>query len=139
RLSARIVHPNVVHVEELGEEGDAFYLVMEYVHGCSLAQFLRRLSQDRRGMAPEIACYIAMKVADGLHAAHETKDASGQSLGVVHRDVSPQNVLLSYDGHVKLIDFGVAKARGRSQETDAGSMKGKLRYMAPEQAWGMAV
>jgi len=139
RLSARIQHPNVVHVEELGEQNGVFYLAMEYVHGCSLSQFLRQLALGGRGMSPEIACAIAMKVADGLHAAHETADASGQLLGVVHRDISPQNVLLSYDGHVKLIDFGVAKARGRSQETDGVSMKGKLRYMAPEQAWGQPV
>ena len=139
RLSARIIHPNVVHVEELGEAGGSFFLAMEYVHGTSLSVFLGRLVESRRMLAPEAACAIAMKVADGLHAAHEAKDEQGEPLQVIHRDVSPQNVLIGLDGHVKLIDFGVAKARGRMQQTEAGSLKGKLRYMAPEQAWGRAI
>jgi serine/threonine-protein kinase len=138
-LSARIVHPNVVHVEELGEAEGTYFLVMEYVHGCSLSLLVRALARRKRMLAVDIATHIAMKVADGLHAAHETRGDRGELLGVVHRDVSPQNVLLSYQGHVKLIDFGIAKAAGRSQQTEAGSIKGKFRYMAPEQAWGRAV
>jgi serine/threonine protein kinase len=139
RLAARIQHPNVVHTEELGEEDGTYFLAMEYVHGCSLAQFLMRLIQQNRGLAPEVAVHIAMKVADGLHAAHEVKDDQGKPLAVVHRDVSPQNVLLAYDGQVKLIDFGVAKTAAKSRETTGTSLKGKIRYMAPEQAWGRAV
>jgi len=139
RLSANIRHPNVVHVEALGETEGIYYLVMEYVHGCTLQQFLQKLGRQGRKLSPEIAAYIAMKVADGLHAAHEAKNDRGEPLGVVHRDVSPQNVLLGYDGQVKLIDFGVAKAKGQSNETSGGSLRGKLRYMSPEQAWGHEV
>jgi serine/threonine protein kinase len=134
KLSARIVHPNVVHVEELGQRGTLYYLVMEYVHGCSLSQLIRALRARRRRFTPEMAAYIAIQTAEGLHAAHETIGDDGELLNVVHRDISPQNVLFSYRGHTKLIDFGVAKARGRSQHTTVASLKGKLRYMAPEQA-----
>jgi len=138
-LSARIVHPNVVHVEELGEAEGTYFLVMEYVHGCSLSLLVRALARRKRMLSSEIATSVVMKVADGLHAAHETRGDRGELLGVVHRDVSPQNVLLAYQGHVKLIDFGIAKASGRSQQTEAGSIKGKFRYMSPEQAWGRPV
>ncbi len=136
RLSARIVHPNVVHVEELGESDGMFFLAMELVHGAPLSALLRRLSETHRVLTVPVACAIAMRVADGLHAAHEVKDDAGVLLEVVHRDVSPQNILVGADGRVKLIDFGIAKARGRLQETEGGSLKGKLRYMSPEQAWG---
>jgi len=135
-LSARIVHPNVVHVEELREVDGQHFLVMEWVAGCSLAQLMRQLAKRQRRLTPQLAVHIAVRIADGLHAAHELKDEQGQSLGVVHRDVSPQNVLLAWQGHVKLIDFGVAKARDRSHQTTGASLKGKIRYMAPEQAFG---
>ncbi len=138
-LSARIHHPNVVHVEELGESEGAYFLVMEYVHGAALSQLLKALALRQRRLAPELAVWLAIQIADGLHAAHELRGDDGQSLQVVHRDVSPQNVLVSYAGHVKVIDFGIAKARSRAKETATGSLKGKLRYMAPEQAFGRAV
>jgi serine/threonine-protein kinase len=134
KLAARIQHPNVVHVEELGEQDGTYFLVMEYVHGCSLAELLSALAKNRRRMSSSLAVWTAMQVAEGLHAAHETTDSKGEPLGVVHRDVSPQNVLLAAKGHVKLIDFGIAKARGRQQSTVGGALKGKFRYMAPEQA-----
>ncbi len=135
-LSARIQHPNVVHVEELRELNGHHFLVMEFVQGCSLGQLVAALIRRKRRLSPELAIHIAIKIADGLHAAHETRDGSGQLLGVVHRDVSPQNILLSYQGNVKLIDFGIAKARGRVQSTQGGSIKGKFRYMSPEHATG---
>ncbi len=135
-ISVRIRHPNVVRVEELGEKDDRYYLVMEYVHGCSLAQLLRTLGQQGRRMRPEIAVWIASEVAAGLHAAHEMTGDDGELLNVIHRDVSPQNILLSADGEVKLLDFGIAKAAGRAERTEAGVIKGKVRYMAPEQARG---
>ncbi|MGE0786565.1 MAG: serine/threonine-protein kinase [Sandaracinaceae bacterium] len=135
-ISVRIRHPNVVRVDELGEKDNVYYLVMEYVHGCSLAQLLRAMGQAGRRMRPEIAVHIAKQVATGLHAAHETTGDEGQLLNVIHRDVSPQNVLLSVDGRVKLLDFGIAKAAGRAERTEAGVIKGKVRYMAPEQARG---
>ncbi|WP_236604975.1 serine/threonine-protein kinase [Sandaracinus amylolyticus] len=137
-LQARIHHPNVVHVEELGEQDGQHFLVMEYVHGCSLAQLMDGLARRARRLTPEMACNVAAQVLAGLHAAHELRDEQSALLGVVHRDVSPQNVLLAYEGHVKLIDFGVAKAKNR-QSTVGGSLKGKLRYMAPEQAFGRPV
>lgn len=135
-ISVRIRHPNVVRVEELGEKDDSYYLVMEYVHGVSLAQLLRTLGKQGRRMRPEIAVWIATQVAAGLHAAHEMTGEGGELLNVIHRDVSPQNVLISSDGHAKLLDFGIAKAAGRAERTEAGVIKGKVRYMAPEQAKG---
>lgn len=138
-LSSRIEHPNVVHVEALGEHEGLHYLAMEFVHGCSLAQLTRALQQRGRRLAPAFAARIAMHVADALHAAHETRDGHGRPLEVVHRDVSPENILLSYTGHVKLIDFGIAKAYGRRHKTQEGLLKGKFRYMAPEQAYGKAI
>jgi len=138
-LSSRIRHPNVVQVEELGEHHGAHYLVMEFVHGCSLSQLLRVLHHRSRRLTPAFAVRIAMHVAEGLHAAHETRDELGQLLHVVHRDVSPENILLAYAGHVKLIDFGIAKAYGRRHRTEEGLLKGKFRYMAPEQAFARPV
>ena len=138
-LSARIQHPNVVHVEELREVDGNHFLVMEYVSGCSLAQLLRELAKRERRLSPQLAVHIAVRVADGLHAAHELRSPDGSSLGVVHRDVSPENVLLAWEGHVKLIDFGVAKARFRSVQTTGAFLKGKIRYMAPEQATGQHI
>ena len=139
RLSARIEHPNVVHVQDLGEEDGMYFMVMEYMNGCSLAQLLRTLAERHRKMSTELAVWLAMRVAAGLHAAHDVTDESGTHLGVVHRDVSPQNVLVAYKGYVKLIDFGIAKAAGRSHQTSTGLLKGKFRYMSPEQAAGKRV
>ncbi|MBI5516181.1 MAG: serine/threonine protein kinase [Deltaproteobacteria bacterium] len=139
RLAARIDHPNVVHIHDMGEAAGTLYLVMEYVQGCSLWQLSRAMDKQQRRMGVDLATHIAIEVAEGLHAAHETCGPDGASLEVVHRDVSPQNVLLAFKGHLKLIDFGIAKARGRLQETVGGNLKGKLRYMAPEQALGRPV
>jgi serine/threonine-protein kinase len=139
RLCARIAHPNVVHVEELGEFEGMFFLAMEYVHGASLSRLMNRLASSRRRLSPEIACAIVQRAADGLHAAHEAKDAGDRPLEVVHRDVSPQNILLSTHGHVKLIDFGVAKSQVRGVGRESRLLRGKIAYMAPEQAWGRPV
>lgn len=134
KICANIRHPNIVYVEELAQEDERFYMAMEYVHGCSLGELMRAVCREGGRVAVELATYIAIEIAKGLHAAHEAKDGSGDPLNIVHRDISPQNILISFDGHVKLIDFGIAKARGRIQQTQTGYLKGKLRYMAPEQA-----
>jgi serine/threonine-protein kinase len=140
RISSHIRHSNVVYVEEFGEHDDVYYIVMEYVDGCSLHQLLYACVVGRYKLSPAIAVHIAIEVAAGLHAAHETCGEDGEPLGIVHRDVSPSNVLLTRDGRVKVIDFGIAKARGRLGETRSGSgLKGKLRYMPPEQAWGRPI
>ena len=136
-LSVLIDHPNVVGVEEVGEDRGRHYLAMEYIHGCSLAQLLQALIRRRRRMSPELATYVAMSIAEGLHAAHETRGPNGERLNVVHRDVSPQNILLSHTGEIKLIDFGIAKSRMRVHHSQTGAaIKGKLRYMSPEHASG---
>jgi len=124
-----------------GVAGFARHVAIKVVHPhlAKLSQFMKALAERKRRLTPELAVSIAIQVADGLHAAHELRGEDGHSLGVVHRDVSPHNVLLSYAGHVKVIDFGIAKARSHVNETQTKSLKGKLRYMAPEQAFGRPV
>jgi serine/threonine-protein kinase len=137
RISSHIRHSNVVYIEKFGEHDGVYYIVMEYVDGCSLQDLLVARAAERTQLPIAIAVHLAIEVAAGLHAAHETTGDDGEPLGVVHRDVSPSNVLLTRDGRVKVIDFGVAKARGRLGASRSGSgLKGKLRYMSPDQAWG---
>jgi serine/threonine-protein kinase len=135
-ISIRIRHPNVVRVDELGEQDGLYYLVMEYVHGASLAQLLAALGRRGKRLDPWLSAWIAARIAEGLHAAHELRGDEGELLGVIHRDISPQNVLLSHEGEVKLVDFGIAKARGRAERTREGELRGKIRYLAPEQVAG---
>jgi len=137
RISSHIAHGNVVYVENFGEHEGIYYMVMEYVDSCSVDQVLRASWQRRERLPPELATHIALETAAGLHAAHETRGEDGTPLGIVHRDVSPSNILITLSGRIKVIDFGIAKARGRLGATKSGhSLKGKLRYMSPEQAWG---
>jgi serine/threonine protein kinase len=132
RIASLIHHPHVCGVYELGEENGTLYLVMEWCDGASLRQVMDKLPGGRMDLA--VAARIVANVAAGLHAAHELEDSDGTKLRVVHRDVSPQNVLISKSGHVKVADFGVAKAQGQlHRPTETGEMKGKLAYMAPEQ------
>ena len=138
-LSARIEAPNVVHVEELGQLDGTWFQAMEYVHGASLAQVIQALRTAGRRCTPELAAHIVAEIAAGLHAAHETTDASGAPLGIVHRDVSPQNVLVSYRGNVKVCDFGIAKAMHRAPHAESDVLQGKIAYMAPEHAQGKSV
>ncbi len=136
-LGALIQHPNVVRIEDLGEADGAYFLAMEYVHGETLSSLLSALARVEGRVPVEVAAWIASSTAAGLHAAHLTRAPDGSPLGIVHRDVSPQNILASIEGHVKLIDFGIAKARSStSQATEIGGLKGKLTYMSPEQASG---
>jgi serine/threonine protein kinase len=132
RIASLIHHPNVCGVYELGEENGTLYLVMEWCDGSSLRQVMDKLPEGRMDLS--VAARIVANVAAGLHAAHELEDSDGTKLRVVHRDVSPQNILISKNGHVKVADFGVAKAQGQlHRPTETGEMKGKLAYMAPEQ------
>ena len=132
RIASLIHHPNVCGVYELGEENGTLYLVMEWCDGASLRQVMDKLPEGRMDLS--VAARIVANVAAGLHAAHELEDSDGTQLRVVHRDVSPQNILISRNGHVKVADFGVAKAQGQlHRPTETGEMKGKLAYMAPEQ------
>ncbi len=136
RIIASLQHANVVHVQELGEsEGEAF-LVMEYVAGENASGLLKRTVASGEPLDPRLAAYIVAEVCAGLHAAHELTDDSGRSQNLVHRDVSPQNVLIAYDGHVKLVDFGVALVEKRDARTEPGEVKGKFDYMSPEQGLG---
>jgi serine/threonine-protein kinase len=137
RIASSIEHPNVAQVFDLGEHGSMLYLVMEYVDGESLGALMTAASRRANAAVPVptgIALRIIADACAGLQAAHTLKDASGNPRGVVHRDVSPQNILVSVRGDVKVIDFGIAMAKDRvGGDTDAGSLKGKLHYMAPEQ------
>ncbi|MEM9069848.1 MAG: serine/threonine-protein kinase [Myxococcota bacterium] len=140
RIAARIAHPNVVRIEELGHTEEQYFLVMEYIHGAALSEVMTSLARMERRLTPPMAVAMAMAAASGLHAAHELRDDAGQLLDVIHRDVSPQNILLGARGEMKVIDFGIAKARNRLHVTDAGAgIKGKLRYMAPEQLTGTSI
>jgi eukaryotic-like serine/threonine-protein kinase len=136
RLAARIRHPNVVStIDVVAAEGELF-LVMEYVQGESLARLIRRARLRDETVAPELAAPLMTGVLLGLHAAHTAKNERGEPLGIVHRDVSPHNILVGTDGAARVVDFGVAKAVGRVQTTQEGQLKGKLPYMSPEQILG---
>lgn len=140
RIASRIEHPNVARILDVGEIQNNHYLVMEWIDGDSLSKVLRAVDQRKEPVPAGVAMRIVADAAAGLHAAHELKDRDGTYLGVVHRDVSPQNILVATSGATVIIDFGVAKARDRvSQETSAGQLKGKIRYMAPEQALGRSI
>lgn len=136
RLTARIAHPNVLETFELGVERGEPFIVMPLVRGVSLAELVEALSTKGEQLRVELGVWIAMQVAAGLHAAHELAGSDGTTLGLVHRDVSPQNVLLGYDGSVKLLDFGVAKLFEAGRQTTEGVVKGKFGYMSPEQVLG---
>ena len=133
RLAARIQHPNVVStLDVLASEGELF-LVMDYVLGESLSQLVRAATAKGEAIPPRIASSVVAGVLNGLHGAHEARMPSGESMGIVHRDVSPQNILVGVDGVARVVDFGVAKAVSRMQSTQDGQIKGKLSYMSPEQ------
>ncbi len=137
RIAARLNHPNIVQVYAFEQVEREFLLAMEYVDGLDLAALLRVLRKAGQRLPAKLAAYIVMEVAKGLDYAHRRRDERGLPLDIVHRDISPQNVLISHEGSVKLADFGIARARAMSEET--GTIKGKFSYMSPEQAQGRRV
>jgi serine/threonine protein kinase len=138
KLAKLLDHPNVVRAFDYGEIDGELFLAMEYVEGQSLSRVLKALADEKGELGTSLAAHVLAEVCEGLHAAHELRDENGQSLNLVHRDVSPQNVMLGYDGHVRLLDFGVAKIEAESV-TKTGEVKGKTAYMSPEQAMGDAI
>jgi len=136
RLAARIHHPNVVPIQEIGQSERGYYLVMDYIEGDTAARLFARAAQSGSRVPLEVAVRIMLDALSGLHAAHVLKDDNGKPLEIVHRDVSPQNILVGIDGSSRLTDFGVARAASRLSSTRSGQLKGKLAYMAPEQAKG---
>ena len=136
RLVAGFDHPHIAHVYDIGTVDGAYFFTMEYVHGQDVRSILKRSGATRSRLPIEHVIQIARDVASALHYAHERCGPDGQVLGVVHRDVSPSNVLVSYDGAVKLLDFGIAKAATSTIKTRTGTLKGKVSYMSPEQARG---
>jgi eukaryotic-like serine/threonine-protein kinase len=139
RLCGRIRHPNVVPTLDVVSLQGEIFIVMEYVSGEALSKLLRAGWTKNIPMPPRVAASIISSVLHGLHAAHQTKDEHGRELGIVHRDVSPQNILVGADGIARVLDFGVAKAKGRLQTTRDGQVKGKIAYMPPEQLSGALV
>ena len=133
RFVARLVHPNVVQIHELAEDEHGYFLVMEYVAGCTVRELTGALKRTDETLSPDVAVCIVEQACRGAHAAHELTDSSGQPLGLVHRDISPHNLMIGPGGHVKLLDFGIAKATEAAEATHTGSLKGKSGYMSPEQ------
>jgi len=135
KVAALLSHQNIVQIFDLGKIEKSYCIVMEYVRGRDLRSVIRRATKKKTPLSPEHACLITSSVLAGLGYAHRMKN-KGKELNIVHRDISPQNVIVSYEGEVKVVDFGIAKAATQSRDTQAGVLKGKLAYMSPEQAYG---
>ncbi len=139
RIIAGIRHQNVVHVHELGRQDGELFLVMEYLEGEGASSLIRRMGRLKHRLDPAVCCYLVAEACAGLHAAHESTDAQGNKQNLVHRDISPQNIFVTYDGEVKVLDFGIATAADRITKTEAGQLKGKYEYMSPEQCSGRSL
>jgi serine/threonine protein kinase len=139
KLAVQLTHPNIAQIFELGKVGESYFIALEYVAGRDMRAIFERARKRSETLPIPMACYMVMKLCEGLDYAHNKKDSAGRSLELVHRDVSPQNILMSNDGDVKLIDFGIAKAASKSSKTQAGILKGKFGYMSPEQVRGLQV
>jgi len=139
RIAVQLNHANIVQIYELGKHGEHYYIAMEYLPSRDLRSILDKMRMNGQLMSIPQAAYSISKVCEGLDYAHRRRDPSGQPMNIVHRDVSPQNVLVSYEGEIKIIDFGIAKAANRASKTQAGVLKGKFGYMSPEQVRGLPV
>lgn len=133
RIAGMLKHPNIVTVFDVGEDDEGPYLIMDYIDGLSVQAITRRSAQDYTPLPLAVVVQIIVQAADGLHAAHELTAPDGSLLNLVHRDVSPHNMIVGYDGIVRVMDFGIARALGRTTQTSTGVLKGKLAYMSPEQ------
>ena len=136
RLAARLSHPNIVHTYEVGEQNGVYFIAMEYLEGQSLNKVLKEALRRKEVIEAEVGARIIADSLGGLAYAHALADYDGRPLGIIHRDISPHNIFVTYDGHTKLVDFGIAKAALSSTETEVGVLKGKVAYMSPEQAMG---
>jgi serine/threonine protein kinase len=139
KMVAGLTHPNIVQIFDLGRIEKSYYIAMEYVQGRDLRSILRRARERGTRVPLDLCALIASRVCSALEYAHRKKDDRGQPMMTVHRDISPQNILISFEGDVKLTDFGIAKAASKATVTEAGALRGKLLYMSPEQAWGKAM
>ena len=135
-LASKLVHKNVCNVQSFGQFGGTWFIAMEYLHGVPLSRMMTKLSKMGKMLDYRVVAGIICQACEGLHAAHEARGPDGQLMGVVHRDVSPPNIMVTADGTVKLLDFGIAKARGANSRTRTGTVKGKNAYMSPEQILG---
>jgi TonB family protein len=139
KLAAQLSHPNIIHIYDLGKIGRDYYIAMEYVEGKDLRSILNAARRKGMPIPLGLSLLIAARLASALDYAHRKRDFDNRELGLVHRDVSPQNVLITFEGDIKLCDFGIAKAVSKANQTQMGALKGKLQYMSPEQAWGKQV
>ncbi|MBL8953040.1 MAG: serine/threonine protein kinase [Myxococcaceae bacterium] len=139
RIAARLSHPNITQIYNLGAQGGTYFIAMEYVDGRDLREIWRMCEARGQPMPPQYACRIVAEACAALHHAHKKTNKQGKPLGIVHRDVSPQNILVTHTGDVKVVDFGIAKAADSSTHTRAGVLKGKFAYMSPEQAQGTRI
>ena len=139
KMVAGLAHPNIVQIFDLGRIEKSYYIAMEYVHGRDLRTVMRRARDKGLRMPLDLSLRVVSQVCAALEYAHRKKDERGQPMQIVHRDVSPQNILISFEGDVKLVDFGIAKAATKASNTDRGALRGKLLYMSPEQAWGRPI
>jgi len=139
KIAARLSHPNIVQIFDFGKIDTYYFIAMEYVHGENLRALLNRAAERQVPLSPAIAAFIVARACAGLEHAHRKTDEGGKPLRIVHRDVSPQNVLVSYDGDVKVVDFGIAKAVAENPEATRGVLKGKIAYLSPEQVAGRSL
>ncbi len=139
KIAVQLNHANIAQIFDLGMVNGSYYIALEHIHGRDLRAIFDRCRNHGEPMPVAQACFVVMKVCEGLDYAHNKRDSSGRPLHLVHRDVSPQNIIVSFEGEVKLIDFGIAKAAGKGSKTQAGILKGKFGYMSPEQVRGLPI